>query len=141
MEAAGQVTSMKYARDTTGSQYYTETRSYNVLGQMTRQRAQDTYGMGSVRLDRTYTFSSTQNDGRITQMADAVSGETVQYQYDSLKRLISASTTGLQWGQSFGYDAFGNLLNQVVTKGSAPSLSLNVSGTTNRITTGGYSYL
>jgi RHS repeat-associated protein len=89
-------------------------------------------------LDRTYTFSSTQNDGRITQMADAVSGETVQYQYDSLKRLISASTTGPQWGQSFGYDSFGNLLNQVVTKGSAPSMSLTVNPANNRIN--GYSY-
>jgi RHS repeat-associated protein len=91
-------------------------------------------------VDRTYTFSSTNNDGRITQMADAVSGETVQYQYDSLKRLISAATTGPQWGQSFGYDSFGNLLNQVVTKGSAPNMNGAVSGTTNRITTGGYSY-
>jgi YD repeat-containing protein len=54
-------------------------------------------------LNRTYTYSSTQNDGRIETMVDAVSGETVQYQYDSLKRLISAETTGNQWGQSFSY--------------------------------------
>jgi YD repeat-containing protein len=47
-------------------------------------------------LDRTYTFSSTNNDGRITQTADAVSGETVVYQYDSLKRLTSAATTERQ---------------------------------------------
>jgi hypothetical protein len=32
-------------------------------------------------LNRTYTYSSTQNDGRIETMVDAVSGETVQYQY------------------------------------------------------------
>ena len=54
--------------------------------------------------------------------------------------MISAETTGPQWGQSFSYDGFGNLLAQTVTKGSAPTLSVLVSGTTNRITTGGYSY-
>jgi hypothetical protein len=32
-------------------------------------------------VNRTYTFSATQNDGRITQMADAISGETIDYQY------------------------------------------------------------
>ncbi len=49
-------------------------------------------------------------------MTDAISGETVQYRCDSLKRLISAETTGTQWGQSFTYDGFGNLLAQKVTK-------------------------
>jgi YD repeat-containing protein len=29
-----------------------------------------------------------------------------------LNRLISAQTTGPEWGQSFGYDGFGNLLSQ-----------------------------
>ena len=73
-------------------------------------------------MDHEYRFSATQNDGRITQRTDCISGEAINYQYDSLKRLISAQTTGPQWGQSFGYDGFGNLLSQTVTKGSAPSL-------------------
>ncbi len=34
--AAGQITSMKYTRDTGGNDYYTESRQYNVLGQMTQ---------------------------------------------------------------------------------------------------------
>ena len=122
------------------SDYVTETNEYNILGQMTRRRAQENYDFWRVQQDRTYTFSSTNNDGRIAQMADAVSGETVVYQYDSLKRLISAETTGPQWGQSFGFDSFGNLLSQTVTKGSAPNMAVAVNGTTNRITTGGYSY-
>jgi YD repeat-containing protein len=32
---------------------------------------------------------------------------------------VSAATTGPEWGQSFGYDGFGNLLSQAVTKGCA----------------------
>jgi YD repeat-containing protein len=57
-----------------------------------------------------------------------------------MKQLISASTAGPQWGQSFDYGGFGNLRNQVVTKDSAPSLSVTVDGLTNRITTAGYGY-
>jgi YD repeat-containing protein len=67
-------------------------------------------------------------------------GEEVTYQYDTLNRLISAQTTGPDWGQSFGYDGFGNLLSQTVTKGSAPSLSVTVNPATNRITNSGTSY-
>lgn len=91
-------------------------------------------------LDHEYRFSATANDGRITQRKDWLSGEEVSYQYDSLNRLVSAMTTGPEWGQSFSYDGFGNLLNQTVTKGSAPSLAVNVDGNTNRIITGGYAY-
>jgi RHS repeat-associated protein len=45
-----------------------------------------------------------------------------------------------QMGQSFQFDGFGNLLSQVVTKGSAPSLYVNVNASNNRITTSGYTY-
>ena len=127
--AAGQATSMKFTQNTSGSQYYTETRAYNVLGQMTQ------ISIPGV-VDRSYTFSSTSNDGRITQMTDAVSGETVQYQYDSLKRLSLAETTGAQWGQSFSYDGFGNMLSAVATKGSAPSVYLYPDPANNRLGSG-----
>ena len=57
------------------------------------------------------------DDGRITQRKDWLSGEEVEYQYDSLLRLSSSATTGAGgWGQSFGYDGFGNLLSETVTK-------------------------
>jgi RHS repeat-associated protein len=128
----GQMTQMKYSQNGSAS-WYTETREYNVLGQLTH------ITVPTVR-DFTYTYSATQNDGRITQMTDAISGETVQYQYDSLKRLTSAATVGEQWGQSFEYDGFGNLLSQIPTKGQTPPLYVNVQATTNRITSTGYSY-
>ncbi len=130
---AGQVTEMKYTQNTQGSSYSTETRQYNVLQQMTRITVAGV-------LDQEYRFSDTANNGRITQKKDWVSGEEVTYAYDSLNRLISAETTGTEWGQSFSYDGFGNLLAQTVTKGSAPTLNVNVDPATNRITTGGYSY-
>ncbi len=130
---AGQVTEMKYTQNTQGSSYSTETRQYNILQQMTRITVAGV-------LDQEYRFSDTANNGRITQKKDWVSGEEVTYAYDSLNRLISAETTGTEWGQSFSYDGFGNLLAQTVTKGSAPTLNVNVDPATNRITTGGYSY-
>ncbi len=130
---AGQVTEMKYTRDIYGTNYSTETRQYNILQQMTRITVAGV-------LEQEYRFSDTANNGRITQKKDWVSGEEVSYQYDSLNRLISAETTGTEWGQSFSYDGFGNLLAQTVTKGSAPTLNVNVDPATNRITTSGYSY-
>jgi hypothetical protein len=57
-----------------------------------------------------YSYSATQNNGQISQMADSVSGETIVYQYDLLRRLTSASSTpnvGLTptaWTQTFQYD-------------------------------------
>jgi YD repeat-containing protein len=50
----------------------------------------------------------------------------VTYTYDALNRLASAVTSDnpnvTQWGQSYAYDGFGNLTDQNVIKGSAPSM-------------------
>jgi YD repeat-containing protein len=90
--------------------------------------------------DQEYRYAAAANDGRLTQMKDWVSGEEVSYQYDALSRLISAVTTGPEWGLTFSYDGFGNLLNQQVTKGTAYGMSLAYNGLTNRISSGGYGY-
>ena len=42
----------------------------------------------------TYTYSATQNNGRIVSSSDAVTGENVSYTYDSLNRLIAAARRG-----------------------------------------------
>ena len=56
-------------------------------------------------------------------------------QYDSLNRLATAtSSVNPGWGQSYTYDGFGNLTNQTVTKGTAPSLSVTYDPATNRQT-------
>ncbi len=132
---AGEMTQIRVANDVMvdSPTYSTETRQYNARLQMWRQTV-------SGVMDMEYRYSATQNNGRLTQSKDWITGEEVTYTYDSLQRLISAVTTGPEWGQSFTYDGFGNLLNQTVTKGSAPSMSLLVSGITNRITSAGFAY-
>jgi RHS repeat-associated protein len=120
---ASQLTSLTYG---TGGTSWTESRTYNILGQMTRMT------IPSI-IDYEYTFSASANNGRITKYKDHITGEEVNYAYDSLNRLITASTTGPEWGLSFGYDGFGNKLSQTVTKGSAPSMSITVDGLTNRV--------
>ena len=136
--AASQITSMQYLQTTGGPTWLTETRQYNERLQMNLQTVAPSGG-GAALMDLRYNYHATQNNGRITSMQDLVSGETVTYQYDELQRLTSASTA--TWGNSYTFDGFGNLLSKTVTGGSAPSLSINVDGNTNRITTGGYAYL
>ena len=124
--AAGELKSLNYYG-------LTETRTYNSRGQLTRMTMP-----GAADLE--YRFSTTANDGKITQSKNWISGEEVTYQYESLQRLASATTTGPEWGLSFGYDGFGNKVRQTVTKGSGPAMSLSVSGLTNRLTGAGYTY-
>jgi RHS repeat-associated protein len=75
---------------------------------------------------------------------DAITGETITYQYDALKRLLQAS--GKNWGESYVYDGYGNL-TQMNPTGTAGAPSLNVSVAldannvpTNRISATGVSY-
>jgi RHS repeat-associated protein len=83
-------------------------------------------------MDVEYRYTTGQNNGRITQAKDWISGEEVSYAYDSLQRLISAQTTGPEWGNAFSYDGFGNLTGKTVTKGSAPLLAQAYDPATNR---------
>jgi YD repeat-containing protein len=60
-----------------------------------------------------------------------VTGETITYTYDSLKRLANASsTTG--WSDAYSYDGFGNLTG-MTPGGGAPTLSVSVNAATNQI--------
>src|ERR1035441_182418 len=119
-----------------------ETRQYNNLNQMTNLTA----GSG---INIAYTFPAGANNGKISQQTNSVSGETVTYQYDSLNRLLSA-TSNQSWSETYGYDGFGNLLSKTPT-GGAPTLSQSVNAANNWIvgvnydangnqTTGGYGY-
>jgi YD repeat-containing protein len=93
------------ANEITGLTYdaYSEMRAYNSLFQLTRMTVAGV-------MDMQYTFSTTQNNGRITQSTDGISGETVVYTYDTLNRLTRAETTSTAWGESYTYDGFGNLM-------------------------------
>jgi RHS repeat-associated protein len=124
--AAGELTQIRYNG-------VNETRAYNTLGQLTGISYNGT-------LRHEYRYSATQNDGRITSHKNWQSGEDVQYQYDSLGRLEQAQTVGPEWGQSFGYDGWGNLLSKSVTKGSAPAMSVTADPATNRLVVSGMTY-
>jgi YD repeat-containing protein len=65
---------------------------------------------------------------------DVLSGEQIVYTYDALNRLASAQTTSgpTTWGQSYNYDGFGNLTDQNVIAGSAPSMHVTYNPATNR---------
>ncbi len=64
------------------------------------------------------------NNGRIAQMKDWVTGEEVNYTYDSLNRMTQASTTGPEYGLNYTYDGFGNMTSQTLFKGSGPTTNL-----------------
>ena len=110
-----------------------ESREYNVMGQLTR--------IVSGNYDFRYSFSATQNDGRITAQSGYQSGvlqETVNYTYDALNRLTGASTSaGTAWSATYSYDGFTNLLD-ITSSGSIPPspLSITVDTTNNRVSTG-----
>ena len=106
----------------------TETRTYNSLNQLTNIVA-SLYGSTTENL--TYNYATGNNNGKLSSMYNAVSGETVTYAYDSLNRLLTASGSG--WGESYGFDGFGNLLSKTVTAGSGPSMSIAVNAANNQI--------
>jgi RHS repeat-associated protein len=114
----------------------TATRTYNSLLQVA--------SIAGAGMSMTYNYSSTHNNGQITSSVDGVTGETITYQYDALKRLLSAS--GKNWGETYTYDEYGNLTQMSPTgTAGAPSLSVNVAldsnqVPTNRIAATGVSY-
>jgi YD repeat-containing protein len=71
----------------------TESWSYNSLLQVTQRKS----GGGS-RLNMQYNYTAGANNGQIANSVDGLSGETVTYQYDALKRLLSASAAA--WSES-----------------------------------------
>jgi RHS repeat-associated protein len=103
-----------------------ENWTYNVLGQISLHWIS---GNGTNQLEVHYGYN-TGNNGKIAAWENVLNGQEVEYTYDSLNRLIQAQTAAnpnvTQWGQSFVYDGFDNLLQKNVTAGSAPSLSVTV---------------
>ena len=64
----------------------TSTYTYNERFELTRQQT------GSLA-DIQYEYSATADNGQILSRTNNIAAEKVAYQYDSLKRLISASAT------------------------------------------------
>jgi hypothetical protein len=108
-----------------------ETRGYNVLNQLTNIHAGSSENL-------TYNYPAGTDNGKVSSIYNAVSGETVTYTYDSLNRIATAGGSG--WGEQYTFDPFGNLTTKQVTNGSAPSLSVAVNPATNQLQGFGFGY-
>ena len=108
----------------------TKAWSYNVNGQTASLNWSGNIVNGGIQ----YVYSATQNNGQITQVVDTLSGETISYQYDALKRLTSAASTAAGT-QTYQYDGFGNLTAKVLNGSSTP---IPVNAATNQLTNAGY---
>ncbi len=114
-----------------------ETRGYNVLNQLTSLSAQEN---ATTVENLTYNYPTGTNDGKISYMSNALSGEKISYTYDSLNRMIAASDSigqTVQWAEGYTFDPFGNLTAKAVTGGTqgGPSLSVAISQVNNQIET------
>jgi RHS repeat-associated protein len=106
-----------------------ESRQYNSLAQLIQLTA------GVTSVNYSYNFPTGTNNGKISSAYNAVTGETITYQYDSLNRLSSAAGSG--WSDAYGFDSFGNLASKTPT-GPAPTLSQAANSATNQIVGQGY---
>ena len=126
---------LPYAPYTSGVQYnasdqmtqityfgISETRSYNTMNQVASIAANG--------FSEQYNYTSGTNNGQISSVVEGT-GETVSYQYDKLKRLITATST--VWGQQlYTYDGFGNMTSKT------GSFNVLINAATNRMT--GFNY-
>ena len=92
-------------------------------------------------LDLTYSYGTTSNNGNVLSVSYSGGGlsYTQNFGYDALNRLTTATeTTGstTNWSQTNGYDQYGN--RWIDYGGGSPNLGFSTS--TNRITTGGFTY-
>src|ERR1700691_809946 len=90
-------------------------------------------------MSMTYNYTAGKDNGQIASSTDAVTGEKITYQYDSLKRLVNAYNAAAPpanpplWSDAYTYDGFGNLTGVTGSGGGAPSLSVSVNAATNQI--------
>jgi YD repeat-containing protein len=110
----------------------TESYTYNNRLQVATHTASSSNG---TVLNHTYSYDlgGGVNNGNIASLTNNLNtGRSQSFTYDNMNRVASAqsqATTGTDcWGDSYGYDRFGNLLTMTVTKCSAQSLNVTVDG-------------
>ena len=79
----------------------------------------------------TYNYSATKNNGQIASSVDGISGETITYNYDALKRLSGAGNS--TWSAGYIYDGYGNLFQ--ISGIGPPSVNLTVQVDGNNVPT------
>jgi len=110
----------------------TESYTYNNRLEIATHTASSSNG---TVLSHTYSYDlgGGANNGTIASLTNNLNtGRTQSYTYDNMNRLASAqsqATAGADcWGDSYGYDRFGNLLTMTVTKCTAQNLNVAVDG-------------
>ncbi len=75
-----------------------------------------------------YDQGTGKNNGNVVQIANNRDGtRSVAYTYDELNRIKTARTyNSTRWGDSFGYDAWGNLVSITATQGLGENLAAAV---------------
>jgi RHS repeat-associated protein len=146
-DAASHVTGFKYGNGIYASLGFSGDRlQLNCVDYSTTNRNGTCAHDSTTKFGLGYTYGTAgSNNGEIASITDSVdNGRSATYSYDGLRRLSTALTTGSanypQWGLSWGYDRYGNRLNQTVTAGSGYQGSVTVAAATNHVTTSGYAY-
>jgi RHS repeat-associated protein len=137
---ASQVTGFKYGNGIYASLGFSSDRlQLNCLDYSTTNRNGTCTHDGTTKFGLSYSYGSAgSNNGQISGITDSVdNGRSVTYTYDPLSRLATAITTGSAtypaWNLSWGYDRYGNRLNQTLNSGPGYQGSVQVTLSTNRI--------
>jgi len=116
----GQVTYQAYANGPVTSNIYDSTKLYRLTNKNT------TAANGLKLQNLSYTYDPNGNITRIVDGSDTNSSKTVDYTYDDLNRLMSTAATNVAagqstYGQTYSYDAIGNILTRAETIGINPT--------------------
>ena len=125
----------------TGWNAITNTNTFNNRLQPTQLQAVSPVPLTLLNLSYSYDQGSGKNNGSVVQITNGRdSTRTAAYTYDQLNRLSTAQTpSAATWGDSYVYDAWGNLLQKNVIKGTAESMALTVNNK-NQVTTPAFTY-
>ncbi len=137
--ANGSVSTVNLDGDT-GSYGDAVNYTYDVRFRPSRVQVTNLTG-GGTQMDLSYAYYQNSNVHVVTNNLDNT--RTATYAYDNLNRLSTASsqaTSGANcWGQSFGYDRYGNLTAINSTQCSSPTMSVTVNAK-NQVTNSGFTY-
>jgi RHS repeat-associated protein len=113
---------------TTGWNAITLANTYNSRLQPTQFLATSPLPSTLLKLIYSYDQGAGKNNGDVVQITNGRdSTRTTAYTYDQVNRLSTAQTPSAPtWGDSYTYDAWGNLTQKTVTKGTAETMSLLV---------------
>ena len=125
----------------TGWNAVTLTNTYNNRLQPTQFLATSPVPLTLLNLSYSYDQGSGKNNGSVVQITNGRdSTRSLAYTYDQVNRLSTAQTSSsATWGNSYVYDAWGNLLQKNVTKGTAENMTLLVNNK-NQVTSPAFTY-